>query len=216
MIRREFFISKLKQKVQKYIENCIVCILANRKRAKEECLLNPISKDDGPVCTYHIDHLGPMEQTQKSYKYILTIVDGFTKFVWIYLTKTLTTNEVIQKLEHQQAVFGNPRRIISDRGPTFTSNVFEDYCEQLNIEHVKINTGVPRGNGQVERMHTTIILVLTKLCENNPSQWYKFTCRVQQVHNNTIQRSIKCTPIELLTSVKMNIYSRAISGNFQR
>jgi len=43
-------------------------------------------------------------------------VDGFSKFVWLYPTKSTGTEEVLEKLEKQAAVFGNPRRIVIDRG----------------------------------------------------------------------------------------------------
>ncbi|GFX47311.1 retrovirus-related Pol polyprotein from transposon 17.6, partial [Trichonephila clavipes] len=41
--------------------------------------------------------------------------------------------------------------------------LFNDYCDEENIQHLQIATGVPRGNGQVERIHRTLIPVLTKL-----------------------------------------------------
>jgi len=78
--------------------------------------------------TYHVDHLGPLESTHKDYKHILAVIDAFTKFVWLYPTKTVTSKEVIEKLELQKSIFGNPSRIISDRGTAFTSREFEDYC----------------------------------------------------------------------------------------
>jgi Integrase core domain len=86
--------------------------------------LYPLSKGDGPLVTYHIDHLGPMSLTTKQYKYIFVIVDAFTKFVWLFPTKTLNAVEVVQKLEISQGYFGNPERIISDKGAAFTSTVF--------------------------------------------------------------------------------------------
>ena len=36
--------------------------------------------------------------TTKAYKHILVIVDGFSKFVWLYPTKSTTTKEVLNKL----------------------------------------------------------------------------------------------------------------------
>lgn len=87
-------------------------------------------KEDRPLCTYHVDHLGPMEQTAKSYAYLFVVVDAFSKFVWLYPTKTIASDLVINKLEHQASIFGNPRRIISDRRTAFTSNSFKYYCEK--------------------------------------------------------------------------------------
>ncbi|GBM70490.1 Pro-Pol polyprotein [Araneus ventricosus] len=199
-----YYIPKLRQKVEKIISNCVHCILINQKRGKKEGLLHPLQKEDTPLHTYHIDHLGPLESTNKNYKYILAIIDAFTKFVWIYPTKSTTSAEVIAKLEIQKAVFGSPFQIISDRGTAFTSGDFADYCAKEKIKHHAITTGLPRANGQIERINQTIISVLSNLSLENPNKWYKFTNELQQTINSTYQRSIDTTHFELLFGTKMN------------
>ncbi|UYV84469.1 hypothetical protein LAZ67_X002302 [Cordylochernes scorpioides] len=203
MLKKEYYITDLKSKIKKYIQNCIPCILSNRKHGKQEGMLHPISKGDTPLDTYHIDHLGPLASTRKDYNYLLVITDGFTKFTWIYPTKTTRTSEVIQKLESQQQIFGNPRRIITDQGTAFTFNDFKEYCKEESIEHCCITTGVPRGNGQVERIYHTIVSVLTKLSIDNPQEWHKHVRKLQKALNSTHQRSIRMSPFELLVGVKM-------------
>src|ERR1700744_2263069 len=90
------------------ISNCIACILANRKEGKKDGFLNPIEKGDMPIHTYHVDHIGQLESTAKSYKYLVLVIDAFSKFSWIYPVKTKEAAEVIKKLELQREVFGNP------------------------------------------------------------------------------------------------------------
>ncbi|UYV83847.1 hypothetical protein LAZ67_X000402 [Cordylochernes scorpioides] len=192
----EMEIIKFEKQDQKYIQNCIPCILSNRKHGKQEGMLHPISKGDTPLDTYHIDHLGPLASTRKDYNYLLVITDGFTKFTWIYPTKTTRTSEVIQKLESQQQIFGNPRRIITDQGTAFTSNDFKEYCKVESIEHCCITTGV-------ERINRTIVSVLTKLSIDNPQEWHKHVRKLQKALNSTHQRSIRMSPFELLVGVKM-------------
>ena len=75
---------------------------------------------------------------------------------------------MLDKLAIQQKTFGNPTRIITDRGTAFTSTDFKKYCATERIEHILITTGVPRGNGQVERINRIIISVLTKLSIDAP------------------------------------------------
>ncbi|GFV59340.1 pro-Pol polyprotein [Trichonephila clavipes] len=116
-----------------------------------------------PLSTYHVDFIGPLPSTNKSYQHIFTVVDAFTKFTWLYPVKTVSAESALEKLKQQQKTFGNPIRIISDRGSAFTSKLFNDYCDEENIQHLQIATGVPRGNGQFARIHRTLIHVLTKL-----------------------------------------------------
>ncbi|GFX77879.1 retrovirus-related Pol polyprotein from transposon 17.6 [Trichonephila clavipes] len=86
---------------------------------------------------------------------------------------------------------------------TFTSKLFNDYCDEENIQHLQIATGVPRGNGQVDRIHRTLIPVLTKLSLDDSTKWYKYVDRLQRILNSTISRSTKWTPFELLVGIKM-------------
>ncbi|GFW75816.1 hypothetical protein TNCV_4429991 [Trichonephila clavipes] len=194
IVKQEFFIPNLSNVVKKVIVNCVPCILANKKTGKKEGFLNPISKESIPLSTYHVDFIGPLPSTNKSYQHIFTVVDAFTKFTWLYPVKTASAESAPRKLKQQQKTFGNPIRIISDRGSAFTSKLFNDYCDEENIQHLQIATGVPRGNGQVERIHRTLIPVLTKLSLDDSTKWYKYVDR---------SRSTKWTPFELLVEIKM-------------
>ncbi|GBL81312.1 Pro-Pol polyprotein [Araneus ventricosus] len=131
-------------------------VLASKKQGKQEVELHPIPKVELPLDTYHVDHIGPLESTNKNYKHILCVIDSFTKFVWLYPTKSTSNQEVISKLELQKSVFGNPRRTISDKGSAFNSKEFDDYCSSKSIQHLSVTTGLPRANGQVERLNSTI------------------------------------------------------------
>ncbi|GFU56089.1 transposon Tf2-9 polyprotein [Trichonephila clavipes] len=81
---------------------------------------------------------------------------------------------------------------------TFTSKLFNDYCDEENSQHPQIATGVPRGNGQVDRINRTFIPVLTKLSLDDLTKWYKYVDRLQRILKSTICRSTKWAPFELL------------------
>jgi len=86
-----------------------------------------------------MDHLRPITMTSKLYKHLFVVIDGFSKFVWIYSMKTTNTKEVLEKLQSQQKIFENLCRIISDRDSAFTSDDFQNYCRKENIEHILIH-----------------------------------------------------------------------------
>jgi len=115
IIGREFYIPKLEDKIQKCISCCIPCIVNHRKQGKIEGELHPLR----PLQTYHIDFLGPLESTHKQYKHILAVIYSFTKFYWLYPTKTTSTKDSVSRLKKQSKIFGNPSQIISDRGSAF-------------------------------------------------------------------------------------------------
>ncbi|GFS85474.1 hypothetical protein TNCV_2793531 [Trichonephila clavipes] len=156
IVKRKFFIPNLSKQVQNVIINCVPCILANKKSGKKERFLNPIPKEDVPLSPYHVDFIGPLPSTNKRYQHILTIIDAFTKFTWLYPVKSTTLEDVLDKLKQQQKTFGNPKRMITDNGSPFNSKGFDDYCTEENIHNLQITFGVPRENGQVERIHGTL------------------------------------------------------------
>ena len=147
-----------------------------------------------------------MPSTGKSYQILFVVIDAVTKFVWIFVTKTRDTAEVLKSLEVIDAVFGSPKRIISDRGGAFMSSDFEEYCKEKGIQQVLITTGVPRSNGQVERVNAIISAVFTKVAAQEPLKWYQHVTRVQKALNSTYQRSIGMSSFELLFGAKMREY----------
>ncbi|GFX93071.1 transposon Tf2-9 polyprotein [Trichonephila clavipes] len=149
LVSKDFYIPRLKYKVEKCIQNWVTCILTNRKCGKQDDTLNPIEKNDLPLHTFHVDHLGPLATTSKKYKHVFAVIDAFSKFTWLYPTRSTDAAEVINRLENQRHVFGNPARIITDKRSAFTSSSFEDYCKKQNILHISITTGLPRSNGQI-------------------------------------------------------------------
>lgn len=133
ILKRDYWFPKMHSIVKKVVHNCVSCILAEKKHGRQE---GWHTTDEGyiPLDTYHIDHLGSLPTTKKQYRHILVIIDSFTKFMWFYASRSGTA-EVLDKLRKQAAVFDNPRRIISDRGTSFTSHDFKQYCEEKGIQH---------------------------------------------------------------------------------
>lgn len=109
LVRADYWIPNLRQRVERVVRNCVACILAERKHGKPEGQLTPIEKVSTPLDTFHIDHLGPLPSTKKSYRYIFAVVDAFSKFTWLYATRSTSTAEVLSRLRKQAAIFCNPR-----------------------------------------------------------------------------------------------------------
>ncbi|KAG7197680.1 hypothetical protein KM043_014442 [Ampulex compressa] len=65
-----------------------------------------------------------------------------------------------------------------------------------------VTIGLPRANGQVERLNRAIIAVLSKLSTEDLTKWYKHVNEVRRILNSTYHRSIASTPFELLFGVK--------------
>ena len=78
------------------------------------------------------------------------------------MTSSTTTNtiNVLQRIFSQ---FGLPETIVSDNGTQFTSTVFQEYCNENAIKHIRSPPFHPQSNGQAERFVDTFKRALIKL-----------------------------------------------------
>lgn len=67
LTRAEYWCPNLRSKVQQIVNNCVRCLLVEKKQGKTEGFLHPLHKEDRPLETYHLDHLGPIPSTKKNY-----------------------------------------------------------------------------------------------------------------------------------------------------
>nr|XP_041631235.1 uncharacterized protein LOC121502211 [Drosophila kikkawai] len=95
------------------------------------------------------------------------------------------------------SIFGVPTRLIADQGRSFTGTKFMQFCSNQKIQLHLVATGASRANGQVERVMSTLKNLLTAV-ETSSRSWQDALGDVQLALNCTINRSTKCSPLELL------------------
>lgn len=153
IILRSYWFPNLRDKVETHIRNCLKCISYSPSSGKAEGFLHSIPKGNISFMTLHIDHFGPVDKQRLLKRYVFLVVDSFTKYVKLYATKTTSTKEAIDCLSQYFANYSRPKVIISDRGSCFTSVEFKEFLDDNNVKHIKIATGSPKANGQVERVN---------------------------------------------------------------
>ena len=116
-----------------------------------------------------MDIVGPLPRTERGNRYILTVVDHFTKHVEAY---PLQDQEAVSMarvfLNEFVARYGVPYVIHTDQGTNFESNLIKELCKMLGIAITRTSPYHPQCDGQVERMNRTIIELL-KLNVANPT-----------------------------------------------
>lgn len=136
------------------VGRCKGCILASKS---PNILHNPWPKTDKPWSRIHIDFAGPINKW-----HYLVIVDSYSKWPEVFQMKKPTSQKVIYKLHELFARFGVPDTIVSDNGTQFTSKDFADFCQNFQVEHVRIPPYHPRSNGLAERFVDTLKRALRK------------------------------------------------------
>lgn len=195
---KTYWYPSLQELVKNYISNCLKCMSFNPHYGKSQGEQHNIEKGKKPFDTYHIDHYRSFEKTRGGYKYILLVIDAFTKYVKLYPCRSTKSSEVIKHMKVYLTVYSKPKRIISDRGACFTSGAFKEFLGEENVKHVLIATTCPWANGQAERMLGPMI---AKLCESS-DKWDKVLNEVEFAINNTVNKSTGVAPARLLFGIE--------------
>lgn len=204
-IQQLYWFPKLRKFVKKYVSACLECAYSKDTAARQKTgFLHPIEKVNIPFHTVHMDHLGPFVKSKDGNSYILTVVESFTKYVFVRAVKDLKTKTTIKALERIFYDFGIPSRIVSDRGTSFTSTSFKAFCEAHGIKHVLNAVACPRANGQAERFNQTVLnsLAAQNLC-GHERDWDKCLGKIQWGINNTINASTRKSATEALFGLKL-------------
>ncbi|GJS28381.1 retrovirus-related pol polyprotein from transposon TNT 1-94 [Tanacetum coccineum] len=108
-----------------------------------------------------MDLCGPMRvQTINGKKYILVIVDDYSRFMWVKFlrSKDETTTVVIKFLKQIQVGLNKTVRLIrTDNGTEFVNKTLYDYYESVGIFHQKIVPRTLQQNGVVKRRNRTLV-----------------------------------------------------------
>ena len=115
----------------------------------------PLIKATQPFEWLSIDFKGPLESATSN-KYLLTIVDEYSRFPFAYPCKDMSATTVIRCLSNLFSIFGTAAYIHSDRGTQFMSNELHEYLSSRGIASSRTSPYTPRANGQCERYNGII------------------------------------------------------------
>ncbi len=120
-----------------------------------------------------IDFVGP-KSSQKGKRWILTVVDEFSRFPFAFEVADMTPATVAGCLESLFTIFGPPGCVHSDRGRQFESSEFVGFLARWRVRKTRTAPYNPSCNGQCERINgilwNTIKLRLRQL-ELPITQW---------------------------------------------
>uniref|UniRef100_A0A1B0GGX2 RNA-directed DNA polymerase n=1 Tax=Lutzomyia longipalpis TaxID=7200 RepID=A0A1B0GGX2_LUTLO len=92
----------------------------------------------------------------------LIIVDDFSKFIDVKYLKKSDVWSTIEALQSNFAIFGLPKKLVSDNGSPFQSKEFAQFCSANRILHVTSPPYHPMSNGAAERAVQTVKKSLKK------------------------------------------------------
>ena len=141
-------------------------------------------------------------ENNRGYRYVLVIIDNFSKFGWTVPLKNKNAQTIKDSFEN---ILINSKRkpnlIKSDRGKEFYNNIFQDFLNKNNIKLYSRNSSY--GAVFAERFNRTIRDLLKKIVfERGDAKWIDVLSTITKQYNNRIHSSTKLSPIQ--ASLKKN------------
>ena len=166
------------------------------------------------IISNNIDHIWGIDlitmikysKQNKNYKYILTVIDFFSKYSWCYPLKTKKSDEIINSFND---IFKKSKRIPSmiqsDEGTEFTNNQTQIFFKNNNIKwYHSYNRDIKCSI--CERFNRIILNKIYKnFTLNNNTIWINDLDKLVEKYNNSYHRSIKMKPIDASNKINENI-----------
>lgn len=134
--------------------------------------------------------------SNKNYKFILVVIDCFSKYVWAQPLKSKHANEVAKAFESILAGKRRPKNLQTDRGTEFFNSKFKKIMVNHKIHHY--STFTSKKAAIVERVIRTLKGKLFKYFSlNGTYQWINILPEIVCQYNNTRHRTIGIKPIEV-------------------
>ncbi|UYV63131.1 hypothetical protein LAZ67_2003235 [Cordylochernes scorpioides] len=132
-------------------------------------------------------------------------------YAWAFPSKSTSTLTYIKAIK-KVSVYGSPKRLLSDRAPSFTSEKFRRFLIAHGIQPLNTTSNNPQANGLCERLNSTIAGKLRLLHLENPkTSWTKLVNKVTQVYNNTPHSVTGFPPSYLLFGIIPTEFSNHIN-----
>jgi transposase InsO family protein len=177
--------------IKNLVLNREICLKFRNSNIKEPLI--PSELTEHPWETVRTDLF---QYKNKNY---LMVVDYYSKFIEVEPLSRITSQNTIQILKSIFARHGIPKKIRSDNGTQYTSELFQQFCKYWGIQHITSSLLYSQSNGMVER-HIQVMKKNLKKAELDDKD---INLCLLELRNTPIDQNIK-SPAELLMSRKLN------------
>lgn len=155
MIRPRYHWPGMRNDITDTVRKCKECAFARtRQKQVETGEYIPIEAKETfeMIC---MDIVAPLPVTSEDNRYLLTIIDRFTRFVMAIpvISAVQIARTFINKWVY---LFGTPKSALTDNGTQFTSEILTAADQIMGIKQLFTTIYHAEGNGMIERFHTKI------------------------------------------------------------
>lgn len=213
-LRTNFYWKDMNKYVAKFIRNCKECMLCKPKRKTIEKLTwtsTPIKPFDVII----IDTIGPLQKSDSSNVYAVTMIDELSKYLIVTPVESKDATTVAKAIFNDLILkFGIPKSIRTDCGTEYRNAIISELCSMLKIKHDFSTPHHHETLGTIERNHRNVNEYLRAYLNDN--NWdillHYFTFCYNTSPHGTFE--YKYTPFEIIFGRKCNI-SEVLSENIE-
>ena len=153
LISRLYVWGGMMKDIKEYVAACEKCntIKTTQHLRPPHSTLPPPARH---FTTCHCDIVGPFPTTSTRKRYILTMIDRFSRWLEAVPISNINADTITECfINHWISRFGIPADLITDRSLQFTSCLFTSTMEALGTQVHFTTAYHPKSNGMVERQH---------------------------------------------------------------
>ena len=196
-MRENYFFSNMRQVVSQVVRACTFCQRHKRTPRAYHGIRRTLSKV-GPWDTLGIDIFGPLPTASSGFKYIVVVIDQFSKWVELFPCRIVKSEKIADILMSVFHRFGCPRRILTDRGPQFNSKMIRELCLRLGTQKVFTSAYRPQADGIAEAFMKVLGKQLAILTDGRPKSWNKYLSQIEFAYRTTPHPSTGETPFYMM------------------
>ena len=182
------------KKIEEFIKNCSICSKAKGFVKQKSC--SPIVSN-AVNDLWEMDLIGPLSPSRWGHRYILTIIDTFSRRAEAFAIRDKSAETVLNFLKVVTNMWGFPKKLLSDNGLEFKNCLMGNYCESKGIELKHGSPYNPETQGSIERLNQTITRKLKKMTNFGEIDWAVVLPKAVIAYNNSYSRAIDSSPCQL-------------------
>ena len=157
--------------VQLYVKTCATCSKNKKPHVKPKAELGSYHAG-ARMEQVHLDMMGPLPESDSRNKYIMVMVDQYSKWVEIQPLREITVETTAcTAVDHFITKFGYPLQIHTAQRKNFDGNLFHKICKLLQITKTHTTPYRPCCNGQVEWYNRLLLQIIRCYMCNWQGTW---------------------------------------------
>jgi hypothetical protein len=183
--------------IKRTVKACDVC---QKAKCSNQSARGPTISilPERPLQIVSLDLMGPLPRGQRSAKYILAVLDVFSKYIKLYPIKKATSTTILKKLTDDYIPkVGKIEQLLTDNGTQFHSKQWFKQLAVLGIRTRHTTTYHPESN-PVERANREIGRMLRTYCHSKHTNWVKWIPNIEYWINHSHHSSTGYTPYQIL------------------